>query len=328
MSEQELSLTHPFTRRQILRAAGALSVVSVLGPLGVAACASASSAVPATATAANSPATKGPIASGGSGIAGANGINPADYVGGDGSYERYAQNGIRLGYEPNPGNLDNPLPGKRSGWNTDLVLEALTRVGITKYTYAGGPWDSLVPGLQSSRFDLLMSDVHVTAERVKIIDFTTPIYWYGEILVVPKGNRANLHSWAGLAGHTIGVVRGYDMAELLQKRTDLKALQQYPDDISLALDVAAGRLDGEIAGDPNFVGMMLQNPGLELEIVPDYKAVSDPTGWTRYSVRKGENDLNNVLSHAFGEMFIDGTTLGILQAYGMGTRNLFVIKGM
>jgi len=46
------------------------------------------------------------------------------------------------------------------------------------------------------------------------------------------------------------------------------------------------------------------------------------------TLRKDDRDLNNVLSHAFQEMFIDGTTLGILKKYGLGERNLFAIKGM
>ena len=38
--------------------------------------------------------------------------------------------------------------------------------------------------------------------------------------------------------------------------------------------------------------------------------------------------MNNVFSRAIGEMFIDGTTLGILKKYGLGERNLFVVKGL
>src|SRR5262249_23594079 len=57
----------------------------------------------------------------------ANGINPASYVGGDGSYARYAKDGIRLGLiEAFPVNYTDPS-GKRTGWNTDLVVAALER---------------------------------------------------------------------------------------------------------------------------------------------------------------------------------------------------------
>ena len=262
------------------------------------------------------------------GIAGANGINPADYVGGDGSYQRYLQDGIKLGFNPNPGNLADPAPGKASGWNTDIVLEALKRVGLTKYEFVAGPWETMVPGLQSSRFDLLMSDVHVTAQRVQIIDFTTPVYWYGDILVVPKGNPANVHSWADLAGKRVGVVRGYNYADMLAKRTDLGNLVQYPDDFSAVTDAAAGRVDALIAGDPNFVALKQKNPDLQVDVVNDYVPQSNGSDWTRYGIRKGENDLNNVVSHALGEMFIDGTILSVLRTYGFGTRNLFIVKGL
>ena len=262
------------------------------------------------------------------GIAGANGINPADYVGGDGSYQRYLQEGIKLGFQPNPGNAADPAPGTPSGWNTDIVLEALKRVGISKYEFVAGPWETMVPGLQSSRFDMLMSDVHVTAQRVQIIDFTIPVYWYGDVLVVPKGNPANVHSWADLAGKRVGVVRGYNYADMLAKRTDLGALVQYPDDFSAVTDTASARVDALIAGDANFVALKRKNPDLQVDVVNDYLPQSDASDWTRYGIRKGENDLNNVVSHALAEMFIDGTTLSILRAYGFGTRNLFIVKGL
>jgi ABC-type amino acid transport substrate-binding protein len=301
------------TRRRLVRAAGSLGAVGLLSRFGALAAGGAMVATSATRAFA---------------AAGPNGIDPATYAGGDGSYAKYVKSGIRLGFEPNPGNKDNPSPTTPSGWNTDIVLEALKRVGITQYEFLGAPWETMVPGLQSSRFDVLMSDVHVTPDRVQIIDFTTPVYWYGDVLVVQQGNPANLHSWQDLAGHTVGVVRGYNVAQWLEQRTDLANLNEYPDDLSSVTDLAAGRIDALVGGDPNIVGIMLQTPNLPIEIVPDYQPQSDLSDWTRYGIRKGENDLNNVLSHALGEMFIDGTTLKILKQYGMGERNLFVVPGM
>ncbi len=304
-----------FSRRQFVRLAalaGSLSLAAGL-PGKVAAAAAAPSVVAA------SPAAK-PFT---------NGIDPPTYVGGDGSYARYAKDGLRLGLiEAFPVNYTDPTTGQRTGWNTDLVLTALDRAGLTKYEFVQGPWESMVPGLQSSRFDILTSDVHVTAERVKIIDFTTPVFWYGDGLFVPSGNPANVHSWADLAGKRVGVGLGVNYQDWLQKRDDLGELLAYKDQTETAADLVAGRVDVYVAEDANFTGFLKQNPNLPIESVPDYVPQSDLADWTRFGVRKDDRDLNNVLSHAFGEMFIDGTTLGILKKYGLGERNLFAIKGM
>jgi len=258
----------------------------------------------------------------------ANGIDPVHYVGGDGSYARYAKDGIRLGLiEAFPVNYTDSN-GQRTGWNTDLVLAALDRASISKYEFVEGPWESMVPGVQSGRFDVLASDVHVTPPRVQIIDFTAPVFWYGDALFVPAGNPANVHSWADLAGKRVGVGLGVNYQEWLQKRDDLGELFAYKDQTETAAELISGRIDAYIAEDANFTGFLKQNPTLAIESVPDYVPQSDLADWTRFGVRKDDRDLNNVLSRAFEEMLIDGTTLSILKKYGLGERNLFAIPGM
>ncbi|MFN8593343.1 MAG: transporter substrate-binding domain-containing protein [Thermomicrobiales bacterium] len=257
-----------------------------------------------------------------------NGIDASKYVGGDGSYAKYRDEGVRLGLiEAFPVNFTDEN-GNRTGWNTDIVLRALEHAGITKIEFVEGPWESMVPGLQSGRFDLLASDVHVTPERIEIIDFSAPAFWYGDALFVPKGNPANVHSWEDLAGKTVGVGLGVNYAEWLQARTDLKGLNTYKDTQQMAADLVAGRVDAVIAEDTNFTAYLGQNPDLPIENVPDYVPQSDLSDWTRFGIRIGENDFNNVFSRALMEMMINGETLEILQKYGLGMRNLTAIPGM
>lgn len=259
----------------------------------------------------------------------ANGINPVNYLGGDGSYQKYKDEGIRLGLiEAFPVNYVDPDTGERTGWNTDIVLAALKHAGIDKIEYVEGPWDSMVPGLQSGRFDLLASDVHVTPERVEIIDFSTPAFWYGDALFVPAGNPAGVDSWETLAGKTVGVGLGTNYADWLQKRTDLKELKTYKDVQQMAADLMAGRVDAVISEDSNFTGYLAANPDLPIENVSGYVPQSDLSDWTRFGIRKGENDFNNVFSRALTEMIINGEMLAILQKYGLGTRNLAAFPGM
>ena len=258
-----------------------------------------------------------------------NGIDVTRYVGGDGSFQKYHDEGIRLGLiEAYPVNFTDDT-GKRTGWNTDIVMRALQHIGIgeDKVEFVEGPWESMVPGLQSGRFDLLASDVHVTPERIEIIDFTLPVFWYGDALFVQKGNPANLHSWDDLAGKNVGVVLGTNYAEWLQQRTDLGALNTYKDTTQMAADLVAGRIDAAIAEDTNFTAYLAQNPDIPIEPVADYVAKSDLADWTRFGIKIGDNDFNNVLSRALAEMFINGETLAILEKYGLGMRNLTAMTG-
>jgi polar amino acid transport system substrate-binding protein len=299
----------PVSRRRFVGMASALGALPVVGGLA-----------PATASAR--------AAQDAAGVPFANGIDAATYVGGDGSYQKYRDDGLRLGLiEAFPVNFTDES-GNRTGWNTDIVLKALEHAGLTKYEFVVGPWESMVPGLQSGRFDLLASDVHVTPERIEIIDFSAPVFWYGDALFVPAGNPANVHSWEDLAGKTVGVGLGVNYQEWLEKRTDLKALNTYKDTQQMAADLVAKRIDAAIAEDSNFTGYISLNPDLPIENVPEYVPQSDLSDWTRFGIRKGENDFNDVFSRAIIEMFITGETLAILQKYGLGMRNLAAIPGM
>ena len=225
-------------------------------------------------------------------------------------------------------NFLDTATGERTGWNTDIVVAALQRSGIDKIEFVEGPWESMVPGLQSARFDLLASDVHVTPERVKIIDFSIPVFWYGDALVVQTGNPAGLSTWESFAGKTIGSSLGVNYTDWLAARTDLKSHQVYKDTPTAIADLLAGRIDGYIAEDANFTGFLAQNPGIAVEFVSSYVPQSDLADWTRFGFRQEDKDMNNVFSRAIAEMFIDGTTLAILRKYGLGERNLFVVKGL
>ena len=303
MDETRMSVS----RRRLVGMASAIGALPILGNL------------PLPAAAQSTPAAESEVFP--------NGINATDYVGGDGSYQRYRDEGLRLGLiEAFPVNYTEN--GKRTGWNTDIVLRALEHSGIAKYDFVEGPWESMVPGLQSGRFDLLASDVHVTPERIQIIDFSAPVFWYGDALFVPKGNPANVHSWEDLAGKKVGVALGVNYAEWLQKRTDLGGLNTYKGNPEMAADLASGRIDAAIAEDANMTAFLAQNPNIPIESVPDYVPQSDLSDWTRFGIRKGENDFNDVFSRAITEMLINGEILAILKKYGLGLRNLTAIPGM
>ena len=199
-----------------------------------------------------------------------------------------SKDGIRLGLiEAFPVNYTDKATGQRTGWNTDIVVAALGKSGITKIEFVEGPWESMVPGLQSGRFDLLASDVHVTPERVKIIDFSSPVFWYGDILVVQKGNPAGLSTWDSLAGKTVGTALGMNYTDWLQARTDLKALQVYKDDQTATADLIAGRIDGYIADDTNYTGFLSTNQSLPIEIVrTTCRSLTWPIGRASASARK------------------------------------------
>lgn len=268
---------------------------------------------------------------GGSNNSGKNGTPATSAVSGklagDGSLARVYKDGLKIGSSDDPP-YNFHQGGKLVGIDAELMQEAVKRMGISKVTYSFGVWDGLVPALQAKRFDVLQTDLHVTPERSQVIDFTGPLFWYGDGLVVPKGNPKNLHTFEGLAGHTVGALSGESYLDWLKQRHDLKGVKTYKTFNDEIQDLLAGRVDALI-GETDVVGYYLsQHPDAKLELASGYRPKTDFGDWTRWGVQKGANDLANALTRVADEMRVDGTMWKILSKYGLPLESLQIFRGM
>ena len=79
------------------------------------------------------------------------------------------------------------------------------------------PWDSLIPALQADKIDIIADNIHETPDRIKVIWFSGPAWWYGPALIVTSDNPDNIQSYDDLTrdGVTAGAVSGSAAAEYL-----------------------------------------------------------------------------------------------------------------
>lgn len=247
------------------------------------------------------------------------------HVGGDGSFKRVVDNGITFGLTNDaPYNWRDPATNARRGIDYDITMAAVKLLGITKIAYSEGPWDSMVPGLVSKRFDYLVTNIHVTAARLQVIDFTAPAYFYADWLIVQRGNPKHISTWDSLKGHTAGTMRGENYVDWLNKRKDLAGVKVYTDVDEYIQDLSAGRVDAIIGDQPELGWYLKVHPTSRVELVTNYVPQSDLSDWTRYGVRKEDNDLNNAFSRALEELRINGTLSAIMNRYGLLDKNLAI----
>ncbi|MCK0371065.1 transporter substrate-binding domain-containing protein, partial [Salmonella sp. L-S2618] len=95
------------------------------------------------------------------------------------------ENGVKLGVAAAmPWSGVDPATGKAMGIDVELHAEVLKYMGITKVTYETAPFNSLIPSMLSKRIDMVVTDIHVTPDRMNAIAFSGPVWWYGPALVV------------------------------------------------------------------------------------------------------------------------------------------------
>ena len=247
------------------------------------------------------------------------------FTGGDGSYNRAVKDGITLGIVPDfPWTYQDEKTKEYAGLDVDMFREITRRLGIKKVTWEIMPFDSLIAALQAKRIDVIVDNIHENEGRLKVIDFTSPAYWYGAAVSVQKGNPKKIMTWEQFAGKTVGTYRGTFYQPIMEARKDLKELKLYTtSDVEFA-DLAAGRVDAIVDDDIKMIQFIKAHPGINMELSPVSMPIELQLGYARYALRKTDVDLNHALSRAIDEMRADGTVGKFLVKTGLPARYVII----
>lgn len=206
--------------------------------------------------------------------------------------------------------------GQLVGFNIDFshaVCEELKR----KCVFVEQVWDSMIPGLQSRQYDVIISDMSITEERKRVIDFTDRYYKTPSTIVVKNSLEYKDHD--SLKGLSMGVLKGstqerYAVGELAPK--GVKVVPYEAQD-QVYLDIKAGRLDGTVADKVEVTGAFLRKPEGQ-----DYKAVGEDLFDEKYfgegmgiALRKGQDELKEQLNQTIKKLRENGKYAEIAKKY-------------
>jgi polar amino acid transport system substrate-binding protein len=171
---------------------------------------------------------------------------------------------------------------------------------------------------------VIVDNIHENEGRLKVIDFTSPAYWYGAAVAVQKGNPKKIMKWEDFAGKTVGTYRGTFYQPIMEARKDLKELKLFTtSDVEFA-DLAAGRVDAIVDDDIKMLQFIKAHPGINMEMSSVSMPIELQLGYARYALRKSDVDLNHALSRAIDEMRADGTVGKFLVKTGLPARYVVI----
>ena len=112
--------------------------------------------------------------------------------------------------------------GKPTGFDVDIANAVCEQVK-RKCVFVEQVWDSMIPGLQAKKYDVIISSMSITEDRLKVVDFTDKYYNTPSRIVVK--NDIKFSDVASLKGKKIGVLKGstqekYANAELKWESTE------------------------------------------------------------------------------------------------------------
>lgn len=206
--------------------------------------------------------------------------------------------------------------GKPTGFDVDFALAVCAEIK-RNCVFVEQTWDSMIPGLMAKKYDVIISSMGITEERLAQIDFSDKYVNTPSRIVVKKGTKYD--SPASLKGKRIGVGKStiqekYAMGELAPAGVKIVP---YEAQDQVYLDIKSGRLDGTVSDYVEVLGGFLSKPeGANYEAVgpdlyePKYFGIGVGIG-----MRKGQDAFKAELNNAIKTIRANGTYKAINDKY-------------
>jgi polar amino acid transport system substrate-binding protein len=133
--------------------------------------------------------------------------------------------------------------GTIQGFDIDIT-KALCAEMKAECSFVSTDWDGIIPALNAKKFDMIVSSMSITPERLKLVDFSNKYYNTPPAVAVPKDST--ITDVAGLKGKTIGAQTSTTHANYAEKHLADTELKLYPTADEYKLDISSGRIDAAI----------------------------------------------------------------------------------
>ncbi|MCB1273582.1 MAG: transporter substrate-binding domain-containing protein [Leucobacter sp.] len=204
-----------------------------------------------------------------------------------------------------------------TGINPDIARLVAGALGLELQIEVAN-FDSIIPGIEADRYDLTVSSMTPTEERMQVLDFVEYLAM-GDGLVVQSGNPQQL-GFDQLCGKKVGVLTGsYQLTvnvpvlndACTAAGSDPLSIQQFQDTAQAMGSLTSGRSDAVYADGPILAYAATQNPGIEVVGERDLAPVGIGIG-------RGTGLLDAVKA-AMDHILTTDEYRAVLESYGVGS---------
>lgn len=203
---------------------------------------------------------------------------------------------------------DKEKPDNLIGFEIEIV-EALAKQMKLKPKFVSVQWDQLVPTLLRDDFDVVINGLEVTQDRLQVIDFSIPYYYFSEQITVRSENK-NILTFADLQGKKVGTLSGTLAQKILDEDGKITVIG-YPSPVEAYRDLEIGRTEAVLMDVPIAVFYAGANPR--------FKNLSDLAGEGIYAagIRKDSPQLKQQINQAFIALIRSGELRRIYLKWNM-----------
>ena len=190
---------------------------------------------------------------------------------------------------------DNEL----TGFDYDIGVAIAEEMGLEPKTETGA-FDTLIQGVKSQRYDVLIASMTPTEERDRAVDFTDSYYTSGATMFVPQDS--DCEDPTAMDSPKVGVASGTTYQTFLEDEGLAGEVVTFTSDVTALQDVDAGRLDGAMTD--RVVGLyQIDRAERDLRACGDPLYSEEPA----FAVDEGNTALVDQLNEALATIKEDGT---------------------
>jgi polar amino acid transport system substrate-binding protein len=190
--------------------------------------------------------------------------------------------------------------GETVGFDVDLANALAEELGLT-VQWVPTAWDSIFIGLDTEKYDCIISSVSMTNDRLPNFEFTTPYLANGQVIVVRPGDTS-VTKPADLAGKKVGVQFQTTSDEACKKhlQTVQFNLIEY-DSIDLAfLAMRSGNVDCIVVDMAVAIDYAAKYP--DQYVISSAALTNEPIS---ICIKKGNTQLKDALQYALSKVIKD-----------------------
>lgn len=208
--------------------------------------------------------------------------------------------------------------GKIVGYDVELAGLICTAIGV-KPNFIDTAWAGVIPSLYAKKFDVIMSSMSYTKERLERVAFSIPYAEASQALLVRADDAGRIKGATDLNGRTLAVKLG-SPGQILQEKINaglkgaggagFKELRTFDDHPSAYVALAQGRVDGVLNTLATLAMVLKDAPG-KYAIVKGLGA----DNWAGIAARKEDTEVVAFLDAQLGRLKADGTLYGLQEKW-------------
>jgi polar amino acid transport system substrate-binding protein len=192
---------------------------------------------------------------------------------------------------------------------------AVGQAGGFKVNVQQTVFSALIPSLTSSKIDIISAGMLKTPARAEVVDFSQPVYSYGEGLIVRADDPKAYTGLDDLKGEVVGAQVGTVFLDMLNKKGGFKEVRSYDSISDMMRDLGLGRIKAALGDQPIVAYQLSQGTNPNVKLAKDYKATN--VGDVCLVVRKGDAEMLSRVNKGIAAIKADGTLAKIVKKWNL-----------